>query len=483
MHRDILRLVPLRDATAARGVSRETRDEVDEVWRAWGIRATAEDRREDIRNRFKSRARETMLDYGPLAVWVFSGSRAHHLASLGLWWLALLVARASDTRPMPWAERNNRDMDQSPLMVAVVARRPVGRGPDGKVEWAHALGDREVARMVRAAVGLGADVDERTQRAWPLMTYCAGRGCLEAVKVCLAAGAEVDARSGNCSRAWWTAVVHAGRGGHEAVVEALLEAGASVKLGRSGEDYMLAAVCGGRPTPGIVRQLAEAGADVDAVHPCGTSALFTAARRGDLAVMEVLEEMEADVTATDGCGETAMHYAATGEVVRWLAARGANVQGGGVRNAPIQMTCVLGRVDAVRALIDLGADVRYRGLAANTPLHCAVARHGSEAEAVEMTRLLLAAGAEANAANDNGQTPLHWVHHAACVDLLVDAGADLEVRDGGGRTPICIAVARGRHEAVLRMADRGADLVNTGGEPGAVERRVEELRARLSQPG
>ena len=56
MHRDILRLVPLRDATAARGVSRETRDEVDEVWRAWGIRATAEDWRWGIRRLLVYRA-------------------------------------------------------------------------------------------------------------------------------------------------------------------------------------------------------------------------------------------------------------------------------------------------------------------------------------------------------------------------------------------------------------------------------------------
>ena len=34
---------------------------------------------------------------------------------------------------------------------------------------------------------------------------------------------------------------------------------------------------------------------------------------------------------------------------------------------------------------------------------------------------------------------------------------------------------------VLRMAHRGADLVNTGGEPGRVMRKVEELRAKRSR--
>ena len=56
LHREILRLVPLRDATAARGVSRKMRDEVDEGWRAWGIRATAEDWRWGIRRLLVYRA-------------------------------------------------------------------------------------------------------------------------------------------------------------------------------------------------------------------------------------------------------------------------------------------------------------------------------------------------------------------------------------------------------------------------------------------
>ena len=59
-------------------------------------------------------------------------------------------------------------------MVAVRARQPVERRADGRVEWAHALGDKEVARMVRVAVAMGADVNRRLQEAWPLMTYCAG---------------------------------------------------------------------------------------------------------------------------------------------------------------------------------------------------------------------------------------------------------------------------------------------------------------------
>ena len=164
--------------------------------------------------------------------------------------------------------------------------------------------------------------------------------------------------------------------------------------------------------------------------------------------------------------------------MRWLMARGVSIQGDGVDESPLLGTCFIGHVDAARALVELGADVRYRGRQGFTALHWMVCC-GKEEVALEMTRLLLAAGADANAANAHNRAPLHFVRHAACVDLLLDAGADLEARDELGMTPIGVAASDFPHaaEAVLRMADYGADLVNTGGEAGLVERIVAELRA------
>ena len=252
------------------------------------------------------------------------------------------------------------------------------------------------------------------------------------------------------------------------MVEALLEAGASAQVGEDGLDQTLATVCDGKPTPSIVRRLVEAGASVDAPGEYESTALIFAAYKGNVPVVELLLELGAGVTAVNSFGHTAMVPPATGDVVRLLAAHGLSVQGDGVRDSPLQAACRGGRTDAARALVELGADVSYKNKDGCTPLHSAV-QFFKEQEAVEATRLLLAAGADPQAVDGEGRTALHVVRHVRCVDLLVDAGADLEARDRRGRTPHRAAITDSpcRVEVAERLADcRVEQALRMGGQPG-----------------
>ena len=78
-----------------------------------------------------------------------------------------------------------------------------------------------------------------------------------------------------------------------------------------------------------------------------------------------------------------------------------------------------------------------------------------------IVRLLLQAGADPNAPNDSGLTPLHQGarnNNPMVVTHLLDAGADLNARDNDGYTALHWAAAQsGNGRVVKALLDRGAD--------------------------
>ena len=73
---------------------------------------------------------------------------------------------------------------------------------------------------------------------------------------------------------------------------------------------------------------------------------------------------------------------------------------------------------------------------------------------------LLEAGADANAQDKDGWTPLHWASsdgHEAVVQRLLEAGADASVQDEGGWTPLHWASSNGQEAVVQRLLEAGTD--------------------------
>lgn len=108
----------------------------------------------------------------------------------------------------------------------------------------------------------------------------------------------------------------------------------------------------------------------------------------------------------------------------------------------------------LNALID-HTGVKWKDKRATTPLHYAAA-NGS----VEALRKILAAGAEVNAQNDFGATPLMWaVTEPEKVRLLVAAGADVNIKSKMGRTALYLAAASDGSSTTVRfLLEHGAKL-------------------------
>ena len=115
-------------------------------------------------------------------------------------------------------------------------------------------------------------------------------------------------------------------------------------------------------------------------------------------------------------------------------------------------------VSAVEDALEAGADPNARNEFGSTPLHFT---WGEDTDP-EITRALIEGGADVNAVNDDGETPLHeaaWgSDNPIIVELLLDGGADTEIKDNRGNTPLHRAAAHGEIEIIELLLDRGADI-------------------------
>jgi len=120
---------------------------------------------------------------------------------------------------------------------------------------------------------------------------------------------------------------------------------------------------------------------------------------------------------------------------------------------PVALAAEVNNLDAVKALVDGGADPRIATEQGTTPLILASgagtdvqrARTLEErAMAVETARYLVDHGADVNAAGQFGWTALHAASYQGLndvVEFLVSKGAKLDTMDGLGQTPLSISLS------------------------------------------
>jgi uncharacterized protein len=232
-------------------------------------------------------------------------------------------------------------------------------------------------------------------------------------------------------------------------------------------------------------------ADVNAAQIDGSTALHWAAERDDLDMADQLIRAGARVTARTREGVTPLQLAATNgsaPMIDRLLKAGADV------NAPLSaggdtalmMAARTGKTDAIRVLVEAGGNVNAKeSWGGTTALMWAVSEGHADA-----ARLLIGAGADVNARSNyvaaaNGRgfegrtpvanrtepkaeefasgwlTPLTLAAREGDVEMariLVNAGADVNVAAGDGKTALALAIFNGNYEVASLLVDNKADV-------------------------
>jgi ankyrin repeat protein len=201
-----------------------------------------------------------------------------------------------------------------------------------------------------------------------------------------------------------------------------------------------------------------------AAEVAGYRGLHAAAHHGDFAQLERLLAAKVDVNARDAYGRTPLHvatFARQREAIRQLVKAGANL---GLlerdRYDAVTIAAVADDEETLRTLLALGASAklvtsRYDGTALIAAAHL-----GHDG----VVRQLIAAGAPLDHVNN-----LHWTalieaivlgrggrRHVETVRALVAAGANTQLADRNGQTPLALARKRGYGEMVAILEKAGA---------------------------
>jgi ankyrin repeat protein len=260
----------------------------------------------------------------------------------------------------------------------------------------------------------------------------------------------------------------------------LLDHGADIQArDHNGSTALMAAVSWGMydfvnpeaPYVEVAERLLGRGANINAHDRSGRTALMFAARQHHERLVQMLLKHGADVHLRDRMGRTALTWAASpgsaDEVVRVLREHGATV---GLLDA-IQMEDHA----TVQTLLAGKVDVTERGRNGETALMLAAERGD-----LALVSALLAKGATPNSREPDGLTALILAFagrvgrsqvgtafmsgnaedpaRLGTVDALLKAGAQVNARDAAGRTPLLWALMVSTPVVVRHLLDAGADV-------------------------
>ena len=255
-----------------------------------------------------------------------------------------------------------------------------------------------------------------------------------------------------------------------------------------------------------VKRLLQDGANAKATNRYGVTPLALAAENGDAAVIDALLAAGADARGSLSSGQTMLMMAAragSAAAIRTLVAHGAvvNARENVLGETALIWAAAENHADAIAALVQAGADVNERSIELKFPRRdygdgksgrfTVLPRGGwtplmyaARQDAKPAIRALVAARANVNAVDPDGTTALTFAvinAHYDAAALLLDLGADPNVADARGMTPLYAAVdMHTLDETPGRPAPKQTDALDSLGMTERLLARGASPNARLA---
>ncbi|MBT4624145.1 MAG: ankyrin repeat domain-containing protein [Verrucomicrobia bacterium] len=350
--------------------------------------------------------------------------------------------------------------------------------PEKSIWKAASDGDLEA---IEAHIAAETDLDEQNETGYTPLHYGVMKTKPGVVTLLLEAGADPDVANTQNKTPLDIAI----SGSKDEIIDLLLEAGSAVEP----PEDSIHVLAWNNEVIGVKLHI-YAGTDIDQADEFGNIPLLLAVTKGHIGVVELLILHEANLEVGDEPGFPPLIMSAElnhPEIVQLLLDGGADIaaedkaertaldwaiimqsaeaedilrENDAPSGAEISFIAAIqtNNIDAVKALLEAGADVNEPAYTTKTPLH-----YASHSRNKEILKLMMTEGADLEAKTEQGFTPLSYaigLNHPDNCRILLEAGADVDAIDNWKQTGLNVAAGQGLTDVAAVLLEFDAN-VNT----------------------
>ncbi|XP_015189072.1 PREDICTED: ankyrin-3-like [Polistes dominula] len=328
------------------------------------------------------------------------------------------------------------------------------------VEYAMAESNEDIVKLL---VEKGATIKFHNNNEDSILRYLIKKGMLELLQ-CVIKEIDINFQTGDGH----TLLIMAAEQGQLEIVKFLCNMGINVNARSSRNSTALHFAIGNSSNPNleIVQFLIDNGAEIDVENVFGYTPLQNALYNKNFEVAKLLiEKGGADVNriyinthyARQRLGGTLLHWACRNydgdEAIKFLIKNGANINA--TEHDGRTPLCLLvkhtGTPEMIKFLVENGAYLKNTG--GGSPLYWAIYTRN-----IQLQTLLIELGTDVNGiidSHDDFKAPLHLTHDVSVAKLLIDKGANVNIKDRYGCTPLHSVY---KISVVKCLVENGADI-------------------------